>query len=210
MLKIEKKLWEEGYNCIACIDEVGRGCLAGNVTACAIIMPKNYLIDEVDDSKKLSEKKRNTLFDIIKNKAIAIGIGEVDNNTIDNINIKNATHLAMIKAIENLKDCKNKVIYPDFLLIDAEKLKIKIPQLNIVKGDSKCHGIAAASIIAKVTRDRKLIELDKQYPMYKFAKNKGYGTKEHIKAIKTFGITPLHRNTFLKKILDEKEQLSFG
>lgn len=207
MLKIEQELWDKGYNYIACIDEVGRGCLAGSVVACAIIMPRNLLIDGVNDSKKLTPKKRDCLYDVIKNSAIAIGIGEMNCSVVDEINIKNATKLAMKKAIENLIDKDGNKIIPDHLLIDAEKLDLPIPQLNIIKGDAKCHGIAAASIIAKVYRDRQMEELDKKYPQYKFAKNKGYGTKDHVQALLSFGPIEIHRKTFLKKIFDKNEQL---
>lgn len=209
MLKIEKELWDKGYKYVACIDEVGRGCLAGSVVTCAIIMPQGLLIDGVNDSKQLSAKKRDKLYDVIMENAIAVGIGEMDCKKVDEINIKNATKLAMIQAIANLRDKEGNQIIPDYLLIDAEKLNIDIPQLNIVKGDATCHGIAAASIIAKVTRDRQMEELDKLYPEYKFANNKGYGTKDHIKALLEYGPIELHRMTFLNKILDTKEQMSF-
>ncbi len=208
MLKIEKEIWDKGYKYIACIDEVGRGCLAGSVVACALIMPKNLSIDGVDDSKKLTAKKREKMYELIKSSAVAIGIGEMDFKTVDEVNIKNATKLAMKQAIENLKDKDGNKIEPDYLLIDAEKLDLPLPQSNIIHGDAKCHGIAAASIIAKVTRDKQMEELDKKYPEYKFAKNKGYGTKDHVKALLEFGPTDIHRKTFLKKILNEDEQLS--
>jgi ribonuclease HII len=187
---------------------VGRGCLAGSVMACAVIMPQGMLIEGVNDSKKLTPKKRDELFDIIIENAIAVGIGEMSCTTVDDINIKNATKLAMKQAVENLKDKNGNKIIPDYLLIDAEKLDLLIPQLNIIKGDEKCHGIAAASIIAKVTRDRQMVELDKLYPEYKFAKNKGYGTKEHVQALLDYGPIDIHRRTFLKNILDLNEQLS--
>ena len=209
MLKIEKELWDKGYKYLACIDEVGRGCLAGSVVTCAIIMPQDLLIEGVNDSKKLTPKKRDQLFDIIKENAVAIGIGEMDCSKVDEINIKNATKLAMIQAVANLRDKDGNQIIPDYLLIDAEKLDMNIPQLNIIKGDAKCHGIAAASIIAKVTRDRQMEELDKIYPEYKFASNKGYGTKDHIQALLEYGPADIHRITFLKKILNEEEQMSF-
>jgi len=209
MLKIEKELWDKGYKYLACIDEVGRGCLAGSVVTCAVIMPQDLLIEGVNDSKKLTPKKRDKLFDIIKEKAIAIGIGEMDCTKVDEINIKNATKLAMIQAVANLRDKDGNQIIPEYLLIDAEKLDLNIPQLNIIKGDAKCHGIAAASIIAKVTRDRQMDELDKVYPEYKFSKNKGYGTKDHVQALLEYGPTDIHRTTFLKKILNTEEQMSF-
>ena len=208
MLQIENEIHEKGYKYIACIDEVGRGCLAGSVVTCAIIMPVGLLIDGVNDSKKLTPKKRDKLFDEIMEKAIAVGIGELDCHTIDEINIKNATKMAMLLAISNLKTKDGQSIYPDCLLIDAEKLDVDIPQSNIVKGDAKCHGIAAASIIAKVTRDRQMIELDEKYPEYNFKSNKGYGTKDHVQALLQYGPKDIHRLTFLKKILDNNEQMS--
>ena len=208
LLKIENELHHKGYEYIACIDEVGRGCLAGSVVTCAIIMPAGLQIEGVNDSKKLSAKKGDKLYDVILENAIAVGIGEMDCKIIDEINIKNATKKAMILAINNLRDKDGKKIVPDYLCIDAEKLSIDIPQSNIIKGDATCHGIAAASIIAKVTRDRKMIELDEVYPGYDFKSNMGYGTKKHIEGIKKLGITDIHRRSFLTKILDENEQLS--
>lgn len=207
MLQIENEIYEKGYKYIACIDEVGRGCLAGSVVACAVIMPKGLLIEGVNDSKKLSAKKRDKLFDEIVEKSIAIGIGEVDCKIVDEINIKNATKMAMLQAISNLKTKEGQTIVPDYLLIDAEKLNTTIPQSNIIQGDAKCHGIASASIIAKVTRDRMMDELDKLYPEYNFKKNKGYGTKAHTDALLKNGTTSIHRLSFLKKILNKHEQL---
>ena len=209
MLKIEQKIWDKGYKYIACIDEVGRGCLAGSVVACAVIMPKDLLIDGVNDSKKLTAKKRDKMFELIKLSAVAIGIGEMDCSIVDEINIKNATKLAMKQAIKNLRDKDGNKVIPDYLLIDAEKLDLPLPQSNIIHGDARCHGIAAASIIAKVTRDRQMDELDKMYPNYCFAKNKGYGTKDHVKALLEYGPIEIHRRTFLKKILNTDEQLNF-
>ena len=208
MLKIETELWDKGYNYIACIDEVGRGCLAGSVVTCAIIMPKGLLIDVVNDSKKLTAKKRDILFDIIMDSAVGFGIGELDCKKVDEYNIKNATKLAMVQAIENIKDKAGNRIVADYIITDAEKLDIRIPQSNIIHGDANCHGIAAASIIAKVTRDRQMELLHKLYPEYNFYKNKGYGTKEHIEALLTYGPTDIHRKTFIKKILDKNQQLS--
>ncbi|HBC32421.1 MAG TPA: ribonuclease HII [Clostridiales bacterium] len=208
MLKIEQQLWDKGYNYIACIDEVGRGCLAGSVVTCAIIMPKGLLIDGVNDSKKLTAKKREKLYDIIIDSALAYGIGELDCVKVDEYNVKNATRLAMVQAIENIKDKEGNKIIPDYVLVDAEKLDITIPQANIIHGDANCHGIAAASIIAKVTRDRQMDILHKLYPEYKFNKNKGYGTKEHIEALLEYGPIEIHRKSFIKKILDKNEQLT--
>lgn len=209
MLTIENEIWDKGYNYIACIDEVGRGCLAGSVVACAVVMPRDLLIEGVDDSKKLTAKKRDKMYDLIMDAAVAVGIGEMDCDTVDEINIKNATKLAMMQAIANLKDKEGIPVVPDYLLIDAEKLDLPIPQSNIIHGDAKCHGIAAASIIAKVTRDRQMEELDKEYPGYSFSKNKGYGTKDHVQALLKFGPIKIHRKTFLKKILKTDEQLNF-
>lgn len=209
MLTIEKEIWDKGFNYIACIDEVGRGCLAGSVVACAVIMPKNLLIEGVNDSKKLTAKKRDKMYDLIMDAAVAVGIGEMDCTTVDEINIKNATKLAMMQAIANLRDTEGNAVIPDYLLIDAEKLDLPIPQSNIIHGDARCHGIAAASIIAKVTRDRQMEELDKEYPLYSFSKNKGYGTKDHVQALLKFGPIKIHRKTFLKKILNTDEQLNF-
>lgn len=204
MLEIEKELWDKGYNYIACIDEVGRGCLLGDVVVCAIIMNKGDLIEGVKDSKKLSQKKRENLYDNIIERAVGVGIGRVDAATVDKINIKNATLLAMEKAIENIKDKEGNSLKPDYVLIDAEKLNIDIPQTSIVKGDEKCHGIASASIIAKVYRDRLCIDWDEEYPGYGIAKHKGYGTKQHREMILEHGPTPIHRKTFLTKILSQK------
>lgn len=201
MLEIENELWAKEYNYIACIDEVGRGCLAGDVVACAIIMPKGLLIDGVKDSKKLSAKKREYLYDVILENSIAYGIGQVDASTIDKFNIKESTRLAMKIAVMNLRDKNEKIIVPDYLMVDAEKVYIDIPQLSIIKGDDKSHGIACASIIAKVYRDRQCQIWGEKYNGYGIERNKGYGTKEHRDAIKKLGPSPIHRLTFLKKII---------
>ncbi len=177
---------------IAGIDEVGRGPFAGPVYAAAVILPKDEEILYLNDSKKLSEKKREELYDVIMDKAVAVGIGCRDNNRIDEINILQATFEAMQDAVKNLK------VKPDLLLNDAVIIpKIDIEQVKIIKGDAKSVSIAAASIIAKVTRDRYMTQIDKEYPGYGFAKNKGYGTSEHIKALKELGPTPLHRRSFI-------------
>ncbi|OZV12889.1 ribonuclease HII [Tissierella sp. P1] len=201
MLEIENNIWQLGFDNVACIDEVGRGCLAGDVVACAVIMPKDLIINGVKDSKKLSEKKREVLYDEILSNSIACGIGRVNSNIIDKINIKKATLLAMKIAVENLQDRDGNKIYPDFLLIDAEKIDLKIPQESIIKGDDRSHGIACASIVAKVFRDRLCIEWDKEFHGYNLKKHKGYGTKEHRELIKELGPSPIHRITFLKNIL---------
>lgn len=211
--KIEKELWDSGYDYIACIDEVGRGCLAGNVLACAVVMPKEFYIPEVTDSKKINEKKRNELSSIIKEKAIAYSFGIVEADEIDEINIKNATLKAMKKAVEGLNRTNKKNIIPDILLIDAENINMKIPQKSIIKGDLICHGISAASILAKVERDRIMVELSREkvyLNKYDIKSNKGYGTKKHIEAIKKHGPTLYHRKTFLTKILDKNRQITIS
>lgn len=193
--EFEKESFNFGFNLVAGLDEAGRGPLAGPVVASAVILPKFLLIEDINDSKKLSEKKRDELYMKIQDAAIDIGVGIVDNRIIDEINILNATKLAMKRAVDSLN---NK---PDFMLIDAlEITDIDIRQKSIIKGDSKSISIAAASIIAKVTRDNMVKEYDKKYPQYKFSKHKGYGTKEHYEAIKKYGITPEHRKSFLKNI----------
>ncbi|MBQ9314368.1 MAG: ribonuclease HII [Clostridia bacterium] len=195
--KFEIEYFKKGYTYIAGIDEAGRGPLAGPVVAAAVILPKGILIEGVNDSKKVSEKKREILYDTIIEKSIAWGVGIKDNNVIDEINILEATRLAMHEAIENLQ------VKPNFIFIDAEK-KVNtngIPYLPIIKGDALSISIAAASIIAKVTRDRMMRKYDKQYPEYGFEKHKGYGTKVHVEAIKSNGITPIHRKSFLKNIV---------
>ncbi|NLY67634.1 MAG: ribonuclease HII [Tissierellia bacterium] len=201
MLEIERKLYSEGYRNIVCVDEVGRGCLAGDVVACAIIMPIDKPIEGVKDSKKLSVKKREELYDKIVDKAIAIGIGQVSSKVIDDINIKESTKLAMKLAVLNLKTKEGNKIIPDYLIVDAERIPIDIPQLNIVKGDEKVYGISCASIVAKVYRDRLCLEWEEKFKGYNIGKNKGYGTKEHREAIKKLGPSPIHRLTFLKNIL---------
>lgn len=195
--KFEKEYYSKGFRYIAGIDEAGRGPLAGPVVAAAVILPEGCLIEGVNDSKKVSEKKREKLYDDIIENAIAWGVGIKDNNIIDDINILEATRLAMHEAVHNLQ------VKPDFIFIDAEK-KVdtdNIPYLPIIKGDALSISIAAASIIAKVTRDRMMREYDKMYPEYGFEKHKGYGTKMHVEAIKANGLTPIHRKSFTKKIL---------
>jgi ribonuclease HII len=195
MLTFETELWNQGIEYIGGIDEAGRGPLCGSVVAACVVMPKGLLIDGVNDSKKISEKKREKLYDIIFEKAIAVGVGIVDQEVIDKINIKQAARLAMKMAADNCK------VRPQYLLIDAETIETDIPQRGIIKGDELSHSIAAASIIAKVTRDRMCIDWDKQYPQYGIAKHKGYGTKMHISAIKEFGPCPLHRRSFIKNFV---------
>lgn len=201
LLAVEKALHQKGHQKIACIDEVGRGCLCGPVTAAAVILPEDLFLEGINDSKKLSEKKREKYFEIIQNEAVAIGVGAVSPEEIDEINIKNATKKAMILAIDNLRTPEGEKVVPDYVLVDAETLDINTPQEGIIQGDSKVQGIAAASIIAKVTRDRQLVNLSKKYPEYGLEKHKGYGTKVHREALKKFGPTTIHRKSFLKKMI---------
>lgn len=185
--------YEEKYSnldYICGVDEVGRGPLVGPVVASAVILPKNYYIEGLTDSKKLSKKKRESFFEIINKDALAIGIGVVDNQKIDEINILEASRLAMKIAVNNLK------IKPNVILTDAMKLDMGIDEEDIIKGDLKSITISAASIIAKVTRDKMMEELHEKYPMYNFIKNNGYPTKEHVEAIKKYGIIEEHRKTF--------------
>lgn len=190
-LKYEKEAYKLGYNLIGGVDEVGRGPLVGPVVTSCVILPKNYHLDGLTDSKKLSEKKRNLYYDIIMKDAISVGIGIVYEDKIDEVNIYEATKIAMYNAIDKCN------IKPDYVLIDAMKLEnLDIPSVSIIKGDLKSISISAASVIAKVTRDRMMYELDKKYPMYKFYKNKGYPTKDHIEAIEKYGILKEHRKTF--------------
>lgn len=204
MIRIENEIRDKGYEYIACIDEVGRGCLFGDVVASAIIMPKDLEIDQVKDSKKLTSIKREKLYDIILDNCIACGIGRVDSTVINEINIKESTRLAMKNAVLNLVDKNGNKVIPDYLLIDAEEVYMDIAQESVIKGDDKCHGISCASIIAKVYRDRLCIEWGKKYPEYGIEQHKGYGTKKHREAIKSLGPTAMHRHTFLTKILDGK------
>ncbi|MDF2610594.1 MAG: rnhB [Lachnospiraceae bacterium] len=192
----QMKLYENKYSeysFICGIDEVGRGPLAGPVVASAVILPKDCSILYINDSKQLSEKKREELFDLIMEQAVAVGVGSIPPARIDEINILQATYEAMRQAIGNLK------VSPDLLLNDAVTIpEIKIKQVPIIKGDAKSISIAAASIIAKVTRDRLMIAYDKLFPQYGFAGNKGYGSKEHIEALMRFGPSPIHRRSFIK------------
>ena len=189
--KYEKEYEVYGYVCG--IDEVGRGPLAGPVVAGAVILPKNCDILYINDSKKLSEKKREELYDIIMEKAVAVGIGYASNERIDEINILQATYESMREAISNLS------VSPDILLNDAVTIpEVDIKQIPIIKGDAKSISIGAASIIAKVTRDRLMVEYDKVFPEYGFASNKGYGSEAHIIALKKYGPTPIHRRSFIK------------
>lgn len=198
-LEFEEKAYSQGYNVICGVDEAGRGPLAGPVYAAAVILPKGYVIDGVNDSKKLSEKKRDALFDIIKQEAISYSVGIATEQEIDEINILQATFLAMRRAVDGLS------VKPDIALIDGNKKPgLSIAEWDIVKGDSKSANIAAASIIAKVSRDRYMLELAEKYPEYQFEKHKGYGTKLHYEMIEKYGISPIHRKSFLRKILNNE------
>lgn len=192
----ENEGYEKGYIYIGGIDEAGRGPLAGPVVASVVVFKPNTKIPGINDSKKLSECKREELFDIIKEEALDYGIGIVNNEEIDEFNILNATYMAMKKAINSL----NKT--PDYLLIDATTIPgVNIAQNPIIKGDLKSISIAAASILAKVTRDSIMYQYHEMYPQYGFKSHKGYGTKEHYEAIESYGITPIHRKSFLKNVL---------
>ena len=189
---------ENGYNVVCGVDEAGRGPLAGPVFAAAVILPENYSHEILNDSKKLSEKKRDLVYDDIVRDAICWSVGIADEKEIDEINILNATFLAMKRAVDGLK------IKPDLAYIDGNQYpKTGVKEITIVKGDSKCMSVAAASIIAKVSRDRFMLEIAEKYPEYQFSKHKGYGTKLHYEMIEQYGVSPVHRRTFLKKILGE-------
>ncbi len=200
-LEIEQSLKEQGCNLIAGVDEVGRGPLCGPVVCSAVVLPLDDIIEGVDDSKKLSKKKREKLYEEIKNKAIAYSICRVEHDEIDKINILNATKKCMQACIESLK------VKPDAVIIDAVKLDIPYKTVSIIKGDAKSYLIGAASIVAKVTRDKIMEEYAKTYPHYGFERNCGYGTKEHISAIKEFGPCEIHRKTFIKNFLVDKEKI---
>jgi ribonuclease HII len=191
MLTFERKLWDNGKRFIAGVDEAGRGPLAGPVVAAAVVFPREVYIEGVKDSKKLTEKKRLELFDKIQSKALSVGIGIIGHQVIDEINILNATFKAMHYAIGKL------IPQPDHLLIDGPYFaELNIPAEKIVAGDMKSFTIAAASIIAKVTRDKIMADYDLQYPNYGFAKHKGYGTAKHIEAVRKFGLSNIHRKSF--------------
>lgn len=200
-LSYENNAKLNGYKTVCGVDEAGRGPLAGPVCAAAVILPENCEIEGLNDSKKLSEKKREQLFDIIKEKAVdyCIALGSVEE--IEEYNILEATFIAMNRAINGLD------IKPDYALIDGNRVPkgIKIQSETVVKGDAKSASIAAASILAKVTRDRLMEEYDKEYPQYNFKKHKGYGTKEHTDLILKYGVSPVHRPSFLKKLLGDKK-----
>lgn len=199
-LEYENEVYSNGFKVVCGVDEAGRGPLAGPVVAGAVILPKGCVIDGVNDSKKLSEKKREMLFDVIKEQAVCWSIGMASCEEIDEINILQATFLAMRRAVEGLS------VNPDIALIDGNKTPgLDICEKAIIKGDAKSANIAAASILAKVTRDRYMLEMANKYPQYQFEKHKGYGTKLHYEMIKEYGISPIHRKSFLKKIINNEQ-----
>ncbi|MZQ81610.1 ribonuclease HII [Paenibacillus sp. 5J-6] len=200
MLEHEKEVWEQGFSLVAGIDEVGRGCLFGDVVAAAVILPQGYVLEGVNDSKKLSEKKRDALYEQIMEEALAVGVGIVDVDKIEAINIKQAARLAMKMAVEQLSQI------PDYLLVDAEIVDLDIPQTAIIHGDALSQSIAAASIIAKVTRDRMCVDWDEQYPEYGLAVHKGYATKHHREMLLRYGPTVLHRKLFIRKVMAQLEE----
>ncbi len=196
MSSYEKKAREDGYKYIAGVDEAGRGPLAGPVVAACVILPEDIFIEGLNDSKQLSLSKREYLFDIIRKKAVSWGVGIIDQTIIDRVNILNATKMAVKQAV------KSTDVEPGLLLLDALRISdIDIEQVSIIKGDCKSISIAAASVMAKVTRDRILVEIDSIYPQYGFKKHKGYGTRDHMDAIKKYGICPIHRMSFTKMLL---------
>ena len=199
MLSYEKELYVQGISLIAGVDEVGRGPLAGPVVAAAVILPKNCKIKGLNDSKKIPKKKHEEIFQAVKENALAIGIGVIDNQVIDQVNIYEATKLAMKEAISQLDP------QPEHLLIDAMKLDLPISQISIIKGDANSLSIAAASIIAKVTRDKIMANYDQEFLGYDFSQNSGYGTAKHLEGIEKYGVTPIHRTSFepIKTIISE-------
>lgn len=193
MLSYERALYAQGYQAIAGIDEVGRGPLAGPVVTACVILPQNCKIKGLNDSKKIPKSKHETIYQAVLENALGVGIGIVDQEIIDQVNIYEATKIGMLAAIKQLE---GEVVVPDYLLIDAMTLHIDIPQQSIIKGDANSLSIAAASIVAKVTRDRIMADYDRQFPGYGFAQNAGYGTAEHLAGLEKYGITPIHRKTF--------------
>lgn len=201
-LSYERELWAEGRGAIAGVDEVGRGCLFGDVVAAAVILPAGLTLADINDSKQLSEKKRDELYEVIVGNAVAWAVGRVDAATIDRINIRQASRLAMKLAVEGLGT------RPDHLLVDAETVDVPLPQTKIIKGDMLSQSIGAASIVAKVTRDRLCAEVwDVNYAGYGIKEHKGYATKVHREALLALGPTPLHRRSFLSKYAVEQQTL---
>ena len=198
-LKYENEAFDNGFECVCGVDEAGRGPLAGPVCAAAVILPRGCIIEGLNDSKKLSEKKREQLFDVITEKAEAYSIAMASEKEIDEINILQATFLAMRRAVGSLD------IKPDFVIVDGNRDPLLgIKTMTLVKGDSLCESVAAASVLAKVTRDRYMLKLCEKYPEYQFQKHKGYGTKLHYEMIEKYGISDIHRKSFLKKLTGEK------
>lgn len=194
----QRRAEDKGFRAVCGIDEAGRGPLAGPVCAAAVILPMGCMIEGLDDSKKLSEAKREALFDVVRVNALAYGVGWASEQEIDEHNILQATFLAMSRAVAAMP------LHADYALVDGNRMPpLDIPGETIVKGDSKCACIAAASILAKVSRDRLLRQWDAQYPEYGFAKHKGYGTKAHYEAIKKYGVLPVHRKSFLKNLSEK-------
>ena len=198
MLAYEKELYTQGIQLIAGVDEVGRGPLAGPVVAAAVILPENCKIPGLNDSKKIPKSKHHAIYQAVLDQALSIGIGVKDNRVIDQVNIYEATKLAMLEAIQELE------LQPQHLLIDAMKLELPVSQTSIIKGDAKSLSIAAASIVAKVTRDQMMTAYDQEYPGYDFAQNAGYGTAKHLQGLEKQGVTPIHRRSFepIKSITD--------
>ena len=190
MLAYEKELYAQGIQLIAGVDEVGRGPLAGPVVAAAVILPENCKIPGLNDSKKIPKSKHQAIYQAVLDQALSVGIGVKDNQVIDQVNIYEATKLAMVEAIQELDQ------QPQHLLIDAMKLDLPIPQTSIIKGDANSLSIAAASIVAKVTRDQMMAAYDQEYPGYDFAQNAGYGTSNHLEGLERHGVTPIHRLSF--------------
>ncbi len=196
--QIENEIYAEGFETICGVDEAGRGPLAGPVYAAAVILPRNFEIEGLNDSKKLTEKRRDLIYDIIIDKALAYGVAFATVEEIEEYNILNATFMAMNRAIEKLK------IRPQLALIDGnQSAGIEILNRTVIGGDGKCASIAAASILAKVSRDRYMIEMGKKYPQYSFGKHKGYGTQAHFECLRKYGVSEIHRKSFLKKLYGE-------
>lgn len=202
LLALETQLWKRGFQAVAGVDEVGRGPLAGPVVAACVVLPRGFSVPEVNDSKRLSPKKRERLFDQILQDAQEVGVGIVTEKTIDRMNILNASLRAMWKAVSELKET------PEFVLVDGNQRipNLSLPQMPVIKGDARSLSIAAASIVAKVTRDRIMLEYHEKYPEFRFAEHKGYATKTHVEALKTFGPCQIHRRSFkLVKLCDSNQ-----
>ena len=192
---LENEIYDEGFTLLCGVDEAGRGPLAGPVCAAAVMLPRGHVIEGLNDSKKLTEKRREELYDVIRSESVSYGIAFASVEEIETLNILGATFLAMNRAIMQLSPA------PELALIDGNRTKgIEVPARCVVKGDSKCADIAAASVLAKVTRDRYMLEMAKLYPLYRFEQHKGYGTKLHYEALREYGPSPIHRMSFLKKL----------